>query len=784
MMKKGIITILSLCLTATAFLPTADFALQAKADEPANSADELLIPNSYQQYLSLLAPTDVSVSEKYTAIADGNVIYFYNVQQGEYVKYEHTANTDTTKNIITKLQFADDGLLYFLDASTFLYKIDPVLLQAEKTQLVCSAFTLYGNEIYFTNVSAYSQLSKTTLDKLDVSQATLLVDGLTSKPVVAHRGGVIYYTNNGAYLHRIEPSGETKFVKYCKQEITSVVFNGNVFAFTDVSGNFYAYLLSDILNESGELSGEPLFLAEGGYTALSTYGDHIYAVKGTSILQYDVNENKFTDFEICDSSSSENRLNGASQTLLIGDRLYISDNENSRVVLYDVTQNQIENILPINTKETAYLSGDEQTLLVSTSTTATLYDVDGEDFGQTLGEISGFKGALTGTACVFGNYYFATDSNYFYKAEESENGWLLKGTAKTAARNADLLSQDVYGNLYVLCGSDLYRFSEEEFLSPDSDGEKVSSSIPAQTKQISIDYHQNVYALCNDQIYLFGETETVYDPTKSLVYGQSADTPLSSFSFGVEENKTFLLYDGNFLVSTTDLALPTLKTIAVADADEQIFSETSTDVQVVGVHKNALMVQFDISTLNEAEYFPYLSYHRTDNELTALQLGKTDKYALVAVFNKDSNDYSTYLVLNEHCTQLPVSDYRTDYDEENQKIGYVTNNVKLYKFPYLTSLLTVQELQKNSQVKILGEINRLDYDYYYVSVETEDGETTGYLPKAYVSDFDGSTPNAETVIFGNTVDESNSVGRLIYLLLGAAAICILFDYLLIKKPKE
>lgn len=785
--KKGFVAILSLCLTATALLPTAHFALQTKeasAEEIAQIKDELLLPTSYQQYLSLLSPTDVSVSEKYTAIADGNLIYFYNVQQGEYLKYEHTANKDETKNIITKLQFADNGMLYFLDSSTFLYKIDPTVLQPEKTQLVCSAFTLYGNEIFFTNVSAYSQLSKTTLDQLDVSQASMLVDGLTSKPVVAHRGGVIYYTDSGTYLHRIEPSGETKFIKYCKQEITSIVFNGNVFAFTDISGNFYTYLLSDILNESGELSSTPLFSAEGNYSALSAYGDYIYAIKGTSVVQYDVNKNAFTDFEICDNSDSQTRLHGAEKTLLIGDTLYVSDNENSRVILYNTKENTIQNILPIGTTQATCLSGDNETLLVSTPTAATLYDVNGEGFGETLGELNGFKGSLTGTACIFGNYYFATDSNYFYKAEETENGWTFKGTSKTTARNADLLSQDVYGNLYVLCGSDLYRFTEEEFLLADSDGEKISASIPAQTKQISIDYHQNVYALANNQIYYFGETESVYKPDKSLVYSQTAETPLTAFAFGVEENTTYLLYNGNFLVSTADLSLPTLKEIAVDNADEQIFSETSAAVQVVGIQKNALMVQFDITQLNEAEFFPYLNYYRAETNLTALQLGKTETYTLVAVFNKDSNDYSTYLVLNKHCQELPLSEYRVDYDEENQKVGYVSNKVKLYKFPYLTSLLTVQDLQKNTQVTILGELNRLDYDYYYVSITTEDGEITGYLPKAYVSDFDGSTPNAETVVFGDTLDESHSVERLIFLLLGAAAICILLDYLLIRKPTE
>ena len=85
MLKTGFLTILSLCFTAAALLPTADFALQkarASADE-ATTTDELLLPTTYQQYLPLTAPTDVSVSEKYTAIADGNLIYFYREQQGD-----------------------------------------------------------------------------------------------------------------------------------------------------------------------------------------------------------------------------------------------------------------------------------------------------------------------------------------------------------------------------------------------------------------------------------------------------------------------------------------------------------------------------------------------------------------------------------------------------------------------------------------------------------------------------------------------------------------------------
>ena len=144
-------------------------SLSAQED---NKEDALLLPASYEQYLPLSAPSDAAVTEAYTAIADGNLIYVYNRGENEYRCYEHTANVDAEKNNVAKLQFAENGVLYFLDASTYLYTLDPATLTERKTSLVCSTFTIFSDVIYFTNVSSSkSQISKTTLDNLDSSAA-------------------------------------------------------------------------------------------------------------------------------------------------------------------------------------------------------------------------------------------------------------------------------------------------------------------------------------------------------------------------------------------------------------------------------------------------------------------------------------------------------------------------------------------------------------------------------------------------------------------------------------
>ena len=133
-MKRFLAAILSVCLLSSA-TASGFFSAYAEGAESSElyrnerisseyeqaSADELILPSSYEQYLPLSAPSDVSVTENYTAIADGSRIYVYDRRAGEYRCYEHTANEDESNNKITKLQFSETGELYFLDVSLFLY---------------------------------------------------------------------------------------------------------------------------------------------------------------------------------------------------------------------------------------------------------------------------------------------------------------------------------------------------------------------------------------------------------------------------------------------------------------------------------------------------------------------------------------------------------------------------------------------------------------------------------------------------------------------------------------
>ena len=292
-----------------------------------------------------------------------------------------------------------------------------------------------------------------------------------------------------------------------------------------------------------------------------------------------------------------------------------------------------------------------------------------------------------------------------------------------------------------------------------------------------------MYALADNAIY--HQDRTVFDFDNQLVYYENADTEptIHSFAIGVEENETYVLCEGNYLIKSSALSLPTVKTIEVNGADENIFENANAEFTVVKTAENTLLVEFDLQTLDGAEHFPYLSLERAGTQKTALKIGETDKYYLLAEYDKEAGAYRTYLALISSCAPLNADDYRTEYSVEEQKTGYITSAITLYKFPYLTELLKSGALERGACVTVLGEIDELDHAYFHVSYESENGEIkTGYIPQAFVTDFSGVPPISETIEVGET-ETDDTVWRLAYLLLGFAVICILTDYLLLRKKK-
>ena len=193
--------------------------------------------------------------------------------------------------------------------------------------------------------------------------------------------------------------------------------------------------------------------------------------------------------------------------MLAGNKLFISDDNNERISVYDVAENAFKKPIP-SEMDSPYMASHGETLLVSTSSQALLYSLNDNTYGETVFTLTADKisGNVVGAAAVYGTYYLVTDTNYCYTLTESDEGYVFSETLRKA-HFAEKLTADANGCLYVLADGAIYRYTEENFLSQSEAGIKLCADLPVTTSKISVDYGGNLYALADSALYRYSAQE-------------------------------------------------------------------------------------------------------------------------------------------------------------------------------------------------------------------------------------------------------------------------------------
>ncbi len=288
-------------------------------------------------------------------------------------------------------------------------------------------------------------------------------------------------------------------------------------------------------------------------------------------------------------------------------------------------------------------------------------------------------------------------------------------------------------------------------------------------------------ALLGDTLYTVGEGNLyAYD----LVDGSETTVDTGNYTaLSTHGDLLYTINGGKPYALTTQNGDPVGTPIQAAGVFTLPVHEiTTSDLQADGTAQaplvttkpNALLAKVSFTAVGDT-----LSLNDTArrDSLVGLKLGKTAGYTLLAYWDTQTKTYLHYLVAD--CGIEGEREGFTPTAEETPATRYTTNEIELYKLPYMQTMQG-RKIPKGSEITLLGEVNDLDRPYYKISF---DGEI-GYIPKAYTVDFQGNRDETAETVVSDGNNDKDSIWRMAYVLLGFVAIGILVDYLILRKKNE
>lgn len=706
----------------------------ASYTEVTASSSFLSIPDGYEQYLDLQNPTSVAHSEAYFAISDANIVYLYDQEKGVYTAYEHTYNTDSRMNEISQISFASDGNLYFTDSSSYLFRLDCSTLLSTRTAISCNVFAVDGDVVYYSTIArGKTYISSVPISSPDPEQAKSCASypGSTLPAIVVDDGTLLYV--NMFYLTNVLL--DETIALSIDETVVSAASDDGVLYLCGAEGSFvvYDYYNSKVLRQY-----------EGEYYYAENYEDYVYVVDSRSVSRFDKRTNEFTSYRICSSSSAENRLSNAVDAVVCGNALYIADADNSRVLLYDTEKNSYQTIA--TTATPLELSADDSTVLVNSGNECAVYNLKGELLFS-YSDLSGGELFLS-SVNVYGTYYVVTSNNYFCKIYRDENGeYKAEKASKTLRSVAQEVSSDLYGNIYVYFSDNtVYRFTENNFTRTNEAG-AYCYLFPSNVSHFCADYAGNVYGMSGNNLFSSSGDYTALNCSDSVYASESA--PIKTV-VGFSSNRVYILYR-NYVLYTDILSIPALNNIPSQNVSSGIFGSADTTLQVLNVKAGSILIAFDLDSLKGSTVFPYLNYDRTTEDKQCVKLGETDNYYVVSVFDNDTKKYTASIVLKSSCESVDSSYLFTEATGFENGQGYASNDVALFRYPFLSESLSIVTIEKGSAVNVFGTVTLnegADYRYYYVGVETKDASYMGYVPVSYILPIQISSADKTILSYG------------------------------------
>ncbi len=733
-------------LAAAAALAGGVTSLKASAAEAPQKDASLFLPSSYEQYLELDAPTVAAFSAGHIAIADGDTLYLFDRNAESY------SETDLPEGErVTQLGFAGERLFVSTrSASNYFYEYNFETEQLDSfAGINFSTFCIDGNTLYTANVGGTSTtIASYSIDDLTQEKPAHTDLGTVENnatPNMTFLGGKLYCAFNYVVFYQNEQGQfDAKSCFFLSNNAADVASVKSVCAL----GDFFYFTASDGLYRTDKEGNSALIAKGENFSALTSFGGKLYMIAGSSIKELTPTADgaDFTGYEIASASSSVNRLSGAVDTARAGDLLVTADAAGSRVNVYNFATEKYSEITGIEGFTPTHVATDGSIIALSTENDiyACTYSEKDEMIFSAVKE--GTETAIRGLACVYGEVYYVTGT-YCGKVGGEE-------VPHQAHDSPYALASDVYGDLFVVCGSahEVIRYTEREFCDPEAEGETLPFRLPDGFRSLRADFEGNLYYLIGDTLYR-NENEVITTVHGSdYVYTMSEDAP-SAFALGYEDDAVYFLF-GDRIVGTREGALdiPTLREIPSGEVADKIFSVHGTEDLFVKIPAGTIGVRTDLDALREdaPAFFPYEFYFRTESEARGILLAEQGGYALVVLYEPDTGEKPfTAGLFRIDPEQEGLIAEESEYWTEEASVKYLTSDVSLYYYPCLPSALADVRLSRGARVEVIGLIHAPEqHDYALVEYSgTGKSAVRGYVPVDYLTSVDPNPAEDEAFLF-------------------------------------
>lgn len=732
-----LLALLAVCTFGGLFFMGETTVSAAETVQLDDTSATLFLPESYEQYLSLESPSDVAVCERYIAIAEGSTIYLFDRKESTpvYRIYDHASAHAGVQ--ISKIQFSNGEKLYFSDTGLNFYVLDPEgeELSAAKFETPLTTFLIEGDTLFEVSTTSGTSYSSAPLSdpksvtKFDDSKNTLV-------PCLAFSDGKLYSicektvtvyatAQNGSYEE------EKSFtINPNPRDVKSVAVLGNIMYYTvgnEDEGGLYTY---DLTTEKNDL------LFEGdGYGALTSFGGKLYAVKGNGVIEYEIEDGlRPTGYEIASASDSVKRLSGAQDIARARSLLVTADSGNNRLSVYDMEKDAYS-VIPLGYSPTL-VATDGTRIAAAAGNTVYLYqkNVLTGQWDETAYPLEA-DDAVKGLSFVYEKLYYV--SEHYHGVIGETRKALNHGTPAG-------LASDLYGGLYIAY-TDLTvnKFAEENFLTQNEIGERLSFRLPEGFRALRADFEGDLFCLdANGALYRNGEIYAEIDGAE-FVYSEVSLKP-NSFALGFEDGAVYFNF-GDLILKTDALEFPTLGKIGAEGVYEEInrvHAPEATDgngVTFVDVRGGAVGIEVDLAALDaDTEYFPFASYSRTAEDRRGVLLAEAGDYRLIALYGGHAYEVELFRASQVADAEPVVS--------QNSQDVFLSSPCALYNYPCVTAAHG-ETLPRGERVNILSIVKAdpdaappdYGYDFAYVEAETNArAQLYGYVPLSFLTEVDPS----------------------------------------------